>query len=215
MKRHERPYGCTFSTCNKAFGSKNDWKRHENSQHFQSEMWRCDECTSVFHLAGHFRDHLIETHKINDDKTIVQKTSDQRIGPNFQGHFWCGFCKKVINLTDKGVDAWTERFNHVDNHFMGRNGSAKLSIMSWVHADAETSDAMEVCDDSMPTSGASDSSPKSDSSGDESTTPAQKRSRDTSSDEVEQPSAKRLKEGTEAKYERRVECVSHNASTGF
>ncbi|KAF2212455.1 hypothetical protein CERZMDRAFT_106186 [Cercospora zeae-maydis SCOH1-5] len=33
IKRHTRPYGCTFSLCNKTFGSRNDWKRHELTQH--------------------------------------------------------------------------------------------------------------------------------------------------------------------------------------
>jgi hypothetical protein len=41
LKRHKRPYGCTFQNCNKCFGSKSDWKRHENSQHFQMPTWRC------------------------------------------------------------------------------------------------------------------------------------------------------------------------------
>ena len=43
MKRHTRPYGCTESSCTKSFGSKNDWKRHENSQHFRVEAWKCAE----------------------------------------------------------------------------------------------------------------------------------------------------------------------------
>ncbi|KAL4951312.1 hypothetical protein BDW69DRAFT_170355 [Aspergillus filifer] len=34
QKRHERPYGCTFYQCEKAFGSKADWKCHEQSRHF-------------------------------------------------------------------------------------------------------------------------------------------------------------------------------------
>ncbi|KAM3415704.1 hypothetical protein BST61_g9218 [Cercospora zeina] len=33
IKRHTRPYGCTFPLCNKIFGSRNDWKRHELTQH--------------------------------------------------------------------------------------------------------------------------------------------------------------------------------------
>ncbi|KAL2129881.1 hypothetical protein VTI74DRAFT_7173 [Chaetomium olivicolor] len=43
QKRHLKPYSCTFPKCDKKFGSKNDWKRHENSQHFQLEIWRCAE----------------------------------------------------------------------------------------------------------------------------------------------------------------------------
>ncbi|RWA07760.1 hypothetical protein EKO27_g7355, partial [Xylaria grammica] len=39
-KRHEKPYGCTMPGCERRFGSKNDWKRHENTQHPMSETWR-------------------------------------------------------------------------------------------------------------------------------------------------------------------------------
>lgn len=41
LKRHTRPYGCTYPNCDKRFGAKSDWKRHENSQHFQLESYRC------------------------------------------------------------------------------------------------------------------------------------------------------------------------------
>ena len=42
MKRHSKPFGCTHDNCSKVFGAKNDWKRHENSQHHQLECWKCD-----------------------------------------------------------------------------------------------------------------------------------------------------------------------------
>jgi len=42
LKRHSKPFGCTHDGCNKVFGAKNDWKRHENSQHHQLECWKCD-----------------------------------------------------------------------------------------------------------------------------------------------------------------------------
>ncbi len=42
-KRHTRPYGCTHTSCPRRFGSKNDWKRHENAMHWQIEAWKCAE----------------------------------------------------------------------------------------------------------------------------------------------------------------------------
>jgi len=42
LKRHSKPFGCTHDGCNKIFGPKSDWKRHENSQHHQLECWKCD-----------------------------------------------------------------------------------------------------------------------------------------------------------------------------
>ena len=41
-----------------------------------------------------------------------------RIGRNGQSGFWCGFCKRVIALKYKGLEAWDERFDHIDGfHF--------------------------------------------------------------------------------------------------
>jgi len=145
MKRHERPYGCTFLTCNKIFGSKNDWKRHENSQHFHLETWRCDEerpeggaCAKVCYRRQTFGDHLVKAHQISDNDALLKAKLDTcRIGRNCQARFWCGFCNKLVELKKKGVEAWTERFDHIDDHFMGRHGLPKQSIQDWVPMDSD------------------------------------------------------------------------------
>lgn len=145
MKRHERPYGCTFLTCNKTFGSKNDWKRHENSQHFQLETWRCDEerleggvCAKVCYRRQTFQEHLVKAHQLaSDSDPIKAKLDNCRIGRNCQSRFWCGFCNKLIDLKRRGVDAWTERFDHIDDHFMGRHKLTKQSIQDWVPMDSD------------------------------------------------------------------------------
>lgn len=126
-KRHSRPYGCTYTTCTKAFGSKNDWKRHENSQHYQLEAWRCHEhdsssrikqCARIFYRREPFQNHLKEHHGIKDEEHIKAQSKRGRIGRNCQSGFWCGFCKKIVPLKTKGLDAWDERFNHIDDsHF--------------------------------------------------------------------------------------------------
>lgn len=126
-KRHTRPYGCTFASCAKAFGSKNDWKRHENTQHYQMEAWRCHEespaskikqCARVFHRREQFQAHLKDHHLIKDDEYIRGQTKQHRIGRNGQSGFWCGFCQKIVNLKNRGLEAWDERFNHIDDwHF--------------------------------------------------------------------------------------------------
>ena len=126
-KRHTRPYGCTFATCSKSFGSKNDWKRHENTRHYQIETWRCNEvnprsqinqCAKIFYRREQFQTHLKETHLIKDDEKIREHCKRHRIGRNGQSGFWCGFCKKIVTLKHKGLEAWDERFNHIDKeHF--------------------------------------------------------------------------------------------------
>jgi hypothetical protein len=144
MKRHSRPYGCTFFTCSKTFGSKNDWKRHENSQHFHLETWRCDAekaeggaCAKVCYRRQSFQEHLKKDHDISDLELLKTKADACRIGRNCQARFWCGFCTKLIDLTKKGVEAWTERFDHIDDHFMGRRGLTKQGIQDWIPVDSD------------------------------------------------------------------------------
>lgn len=144
MKRHSRPYGCTFITCNKTFGSKNDWKRHENSQHFHLETWRCNEekleggvCAKVCYRRQTFQEHLKKDHSITADDAVKNKLEVCRIGRNCQARFWCGFCSKILVLSKKGIHAWTERFDHIDDHFMGRHGQAKQNIRDWVPIDSD------------------------------------------------------------------------------
>ena len=126
-KRHTRPYGCTFATCSKSFGSKNDWKRHENTRHYQIETWRCNEvnprsqinqCAKIFYRREQFQTHLKDVHFIKDDDVIREHCKKHRIGRNGQSGFWCGFCKKIVTLKHKGLEAWDERFDHIDKeHF--------------------------------------------------------------------------------------------------
>lgn len=144
MKRHEPSYGCTFPTCNKPFASKNDWKRHENSQHFHRETWRCDEelpeggpCAKVCYRRQNFTEHLAKSHNMSDDSAITWKVDKCRIGRNCQSRFWCGFCFKLVDLKKAGVEAWTERFDYIEDHFMGRGGFPKQSIRDWVPMDSD------------------------------------------------------------------------------
>jgi hypothetical protein len=225
MKRHTRPYGCTFPKCQKYFGSKNDWKRHETSQHYQSEAWRCEEkingatCTKVYSSADFARAHLTKMHKVTDPEAVERKIEARRIGANYQARFWCGFCLEIIDLTEMGVDAWTERFNHIDEHFMGKGGRAKQSIMEWKAADSEAEGAQqnvstqplspneveETSGDSSPTSGSTSSaSPDNTILGP---------SPDTASSQLKRKRADsdersgRSKQPRHGKTELRVECV--------
>ena len=126
-KRHSRPWGCTNETCSRTFGSKNDWKRHENSQHYQLETWRCHEasatsrigqCARLFFRRDPFQAHLRRDHQLRDEDYVRDQCRQRRVGRNFQNGFWCGFCKAIVRLQTKGLDAWDERFNHIDfQHF--------------------------------------------------------------------------------------------------
>lgn len=141
QKRHTRPYACTFKACFKAFGSKNDWKRHENTQHHQVEAWRCHEpspnrikqCAKVFYRREPFQSHLKDGHDIKDEDYIREQLKRHQIGRNGQTGFWCGFCQKIVKLTKQGLEAWDERFNHIDdNHF--KKG---CRIQQWYELDRD------------------------------------------------------------------------------
>lgn len=139
MKRHTRPYGCTFPKCKKSFGSKNDWKRHENSQHFQLETWRCGLpglgqpcCAELFYRREMFEEHLRKEHHMDEVEDMEHQVRVQKIGRNGQGQFWCGFCRKIVLLKKKRNEAWDERFNHIDEHF-----KLKKSIEEWLCLEAK------------------------------------------------------------------------------
>ncbi|KAK2799011.1 hypothetical protein FQN50_008638 [Emmonsiellopsis sp. PD_5] len=93
MKRHQRPYGCTYSKCFKKFGSKNDWKRHENTQHFQLQSWRCPVKLEVTDEAGPMdttlkpglrREDVAKTLEVDDAKIQCATVFDR--GDKFAHH---------------------------------------------------------------------------------------------------------------------------------
>lgn len=137
MKRHDKPYGCTYAKCHKRFGAKSDWKRHEQSQHFQLEAFRCEQrsttapdtiCSQHFFRLKHIEDHLVTQHKMTDSTKVKKEVGLCKIGKNCQGSFWCGFCKKVVALKERRNAAWDERFDHIAHHFE----KEKKSIDEWV-----------------------------------------------------------------------------------
>ncbi|KAI2625876.1 hypothetical protein GGR54DRAFT_593377 [Hypoxylon sp. NC1633] len=139
-KRHLKPYGCTSPGCDKRFGSKNDWKRHENSQHFMLEHWRCDEkqaddpsrtCGKIVYRRELFKQHLGTWHHVKDQASLEIKLETCRVGRNSEARFWCGFCREIIENKEEGIHAWTERFDHIDDHFHGRNNQVKKEISDW------------------------------------------------------------------------------------
>ncbi|KAI2606056.1 uncharacterized protein GGS25DRAFT_533219 [Hypoxylon fragiforme] len=161
QKRHSKPYACTFLGCAKKFGSKNDWKRHENSQHLLSELWRCDQkqadtasedCAKFFPRRELFKQHLAICHDIKDQAVIDDKLEICRVGRNYEVRFWCGFCQKIIEIKKEGSHAVTERFNHIDDHFHGRNDQAQKEITDWkneyplcIEAESLNNDSEDSC----------------------------------------------------------------------
>jgi len=140
IKRHERPYGCTFYGCKKKFGSKNDWKRHETGQHKDNDIWYCgSECGRKFEHQDGFATHLRAHHQATNGAVVQKKAEGSTRGGHCSGSFWCGFCRELIAV---GPDAHLsdERFNHIDNHFNGRNGFSEQRIEDWQHPEESLAD---------------------------------------------------------------------------
>ena len=123
MKRHERPYGCTFPYCFKRFGSRNDWKRHESSQHFHQEMWRCPfdsadgtTCGDVFYYYDQAQEHLRMAHGVKGDEANMQL---MHMGANAHNNYWCGFCQRLIpqESTSMHHNTLEVRYKHIGDHF--------------------------------------------------------------------------------------------------
>ncbi|QSS66625.1 hypothetical protein I7I51_02814 [Histoplasma capsulatum] len=115
-------YACT--KCFVEFGNKKEWIRHENTEHFQMQAWRCpkildlnfcpddpakalstnsseNECARCFDRKDKLQKHLCSEHGYReaDVKAVV---SASEIGRNGQGQTWCGFCRKLIPLQQEG-----------------------------------------------------------------------------------------------------------------
>lgn len=102
--------------CDKKFGSKSDWKRHENL-HFRDQKWRCDlqECALLFTQSGEYTKHLETVHNIQSTRSFL---SSNRIGRQAQSQYWCGFCRKILSIRSEGKARLNERFDHIDfGHF--------------------------------------------------------------------------------------------------
>ncbi|KAJ1326619.1 KRAB domain-containing zinc finger protein [Microdochium nivale] len=143
-KRHEKPFGCTFLACTKRFGSKNDWKRHENSQHPLREMWKCDErhasnpsqiCSNIDYQRDDFEQHLAKVHSISESDHVAVKLERCWIAKTYDERFWCGFCNEIVHTKSTGQVAGTERFDHIGDHYAGRHGKKPRNPDDWEHVD--------------------------------------------------------------------------------
>lgn len=142
MKRHTRPYGCTFANCSKKFGSRNDWKRHETGQHYLPEMWKCGRARAAelgggicFRRPLHTHDQMLRHLKGPEHRMapppsteIEAEANRYHLGPEGHVNFWCGFCKKLIPQPPDAPNASENRFKHIGDHF----DHDKFVIDDWV-----------------------------------------------------------------------------------
>lgn len=131
-------YGCTST-----FGSKNEWKRHINTQHMRFGYWQCDQCDysnrkpNEFNRKDLFIQHVRRMHPIDEtkqtrttksaakatknkseDRVLVQ-TAERcyehvRTPPVESG---CHFCDVGFEGHNKeAYSTWDERLEHIARH---------------------------------------------------------------------------------------------------
>lgn len=115
-----REYACVYPRCSNKSKSRDDWFRHDSSQHFQIEMWVClhktatgQRCLDLSYNTQCFEQHL-QTH---EGTVPSEDIKSSRIGRNGQFQYWCGFCAQLQKLETVRSEAWHERAGHILDHF--------------------------------------------------------------------------------------------------
>lgn len=118
-------------------GSRNDWKRHESSQHKLKEGWFCRTCRQLFDNQKTFTLHLQHFHNLNISQ-LPDACRSAHLGPEGHYNFWCGFCNDLIpqpNPTPPpdgpSMNPWEFRCKHIGDHY---DKNDRL-IDSWVRID--------------------------------------------------------------------------------
>jgi len=137
-----RPFPCPLTAygCNSTFASKNEWKRHVNTQHIKLGFWRCDICPPTtdpnddqavyyndFNRKDLFTQHLRRMHAaskdhnharaqkefpVNEDNLPKHQSRCLRKLRNPPQQSVCLFCDKTF----EGPSSWEERMEHISRH---------------------------------------------------------------------------------------------------
>ncbi|KAF2009851.1 hypothetical protein BU24DRAFT_65786 [Aaosphaeria arxii CBS 175.79] len=151
----KQPFPCTLAIygCQSKFSSKNEWKRHMNTQHIKLGFWRCDLCItttdpedagSVYHNDFNrkdlFRQHLRRMHTTHPKGTsggsdipvteanIVEHEHRcyRHLRENPQ-HSNCLFCDAVFT----GANSWDDRMDHVGRHLEKDRRPETYDVSAW------------------------------------------------------------------------------------
>lgn len=135
--RHRSPTDtlCTF-VCEEVFDTKDDWKNHERSQHFQCEFWRCrqsdgiKQCTKLAWHKQKFYEHLRDEHDIISERDLKKELHDCHLSKDGTFQFWCGFCRDLEPSSMNRPGAWNERSIHIGGHY-----ESEADIKDWFPVD--------------------------------------------------------------------------------
>lgn len=154
---HPPAFPCILAIygCASASGSKNEWKRHVQTQHLRPGFWRCDQCPDVdrgrnserspkvFNRKDLFIQHVRRMHPLANRVTSDQEEEEElgRIAARCYRHIRslpdqsaCVYCDAEF----KGSGSWDERMEHVGRHLQEerKNGAeAKMDPAGWKKDD--------------------------------------------------------------------------------
>lgn len=142
-----RAFPCALANygCEATFGSKNEWKRHVNTQHMRLGYWRCDQCEdnkrkpNDFNRKDLYIQHVRRMHPVHvtpaSKKTAAKQCAkpvrgtaeDQALNALaercFQqdrlppDHSGCHFCDATFDCAgDPSPSLWDRRLEHVAQH---------------------------------------------------------------------------------------------------
>jgi hypothetical protein len=149
LQEYIKPYSCTtvFATgCTNSFSTKSEWVCHEATQHFQAPSWHCgwannyhEGCLTPYIESDAFKLHLRLCHHVADDDMARRFQECQKNALRNPLCFWCGFCRQTIftlstTMTNREGrhGLWMERFDHIEDHFLGRHGQDARVIIDWL-----------------------------------------------------------------------------------
>ncbi|KAH7389428.1 hypothetical protein DE146DRAFT_680288 [Phaeosphaeria sp. MPI-PUGE-AT-0046c] len=117
---------CTV--CEEPFVEKADWKRHEETFQERPEEFQCDNCSAKYFLDKDFVMHHVSAHGCvpcnTSTKCSLKKHVQESKRPRTTRSGWgCGFCCHFSS-------SWTERCNHIANHF----DAGGQTMSDWKHS---------------------------------------------------------------------------------
>ncbi|KAL8947164.1 MAG: hypothetical protein Q9183_007820, partial [Haloplaca sp. 2 TL-2023] len=127
------------------------------------------------------------------------------IGRNGQNGFWCGFCKQIVELKRKGLDAWEERFRHIDEEHYKKG----QTIHEWVQLDKDVPEGVMGRGDYRKGRTRDDESSQSDEDG-SSVEDADEQSSPT----IAPDGLSRRPDASQTAYAAGMDAGAHRASTG-
>ena len=127
-----KPYGCTFLTCNKLSCSKKDWKRHETLNIFISKLGTAMQRKLAVPVPSKVCYPPKDLPRASGERSWYLWTWGLEYSIRCLSHWqqppnpllvW--IMQQACRPEEQGVDAWTERFDHIDDHFIGLHGRPK------------------------------------------------------------------------------------------